>query len=49
MLQITISDNDLYELITTGKNSGKYEKPARDKKFIQRLAVVYSTMASVLN
>lgn len=49
MLKITILDEDLEELITTGKNSGKYEKLARDKKFVQRLAVVYSTMASVEN
>lgn len=49
MLKITIIDEDLEELITTGKNSGKYEKLARDKKFVQRLAVVYSTMASMEN
>lgn len=49
MLKITIIDEDLEELITTGKNSGKYEKLSRDKKFVQRLAVVYSTMASVEN
>ena len=49
MLKITFSDEDLEELITTGKNSGKYEKLARDKKFVHRLAVVYSTMASVEN
>ena len=49
MLKITFSDEDLEELITTGKNSGKYEKLARDKKFVQRLAIVYSTMASVEN
>lgn len=49
MLKITFSDDDLEELITTGKNSGKYEKLARDKKFVQRLAIVYSTMASVEN
>lgn len=47
MLQITIIDKDLEELITTGRNSGKYEKLTRDKKFIQRLAAVYSTMESV--
>lgn len=47
MIQITIADEDLLELITTGKNSGKYEKLARDKKFVQRLANVYSTIASV--
>ena len=47
MLQITIIDKDLEELITTGHNSGKYEKLARDKKFVQRLAAVYSTMESV--
>ena len=29
MLKITFSDDDLEELITTGKNSGKYEKLAR--------------------
>lgn len=49
MLQITIIDKDLEELITTGRNLGKYEKLARDKKFVQRLAAVYSTMESVEN
>lgn len=47
MIRITIQDEDLQELITTGRNSGKYEKLARDKKFVQRLANVYSTMKSV--
>lgn len=47
MLHITIQDEDLQELITTGTNSGKYKKLARDKKFIQNLAIVYNTMRSV--
>lgn len=47
MLYITIQDEDLQELITTGTNSGKYKKLARDKKFVQNLAIVYNTMRSV--
>lgn len=47
MLHITIQDEDLKELITTGFNSGKYKKLARDRKFIQNLALVYSAMKSV--
>lgn len=47
MIQITIQDDDLQELITTGTNSGKYKKLARDKRFVQNLAFVYSTMKSV--
>lgn len=47
MLQITIQDEDLQELITTGKNHGRYKILARDKKFVERLAIVYRTMSSV--
>lgn len=47
MLQVAIQDEDLQELIITGKNSGKYKKLARDKRFIERLANVYRTLSSV--
>ena len=47
MIRITFQDEDLQELITTGTNSGKYKKLARDKKFIERLANVYRIMSSV--
>ena len=47
MIHITIQDEDLLELITTGKNTGKYKKLARDKKFVERLANVYRIMSSV--
>jgi hypothetical protein len=46
-MKITIQDEDLQELITTGTNSGKYKKLTRDKKFIERLANVYRIMTSV--
>ncbi len=46
-MKITIQDEDLQELITTGTNTGKYKKLARDKKFIERLANVYRIMTSV--
>jgi hypothetical protein len=47
MISITISDEDLSELIEQGTNSGKYKKLARDRKFVERLANVYRTMSSV--
>lgn len=47
MIQVIITDKDLYELIILGKNSGKYKKLARDKKFVNKLAEVYGLIKSV--
>lgn len=48
MLKIEILDEDLNELILTGKNSkGKYKKLARDRKFVARLADIYNLMRSL--
>ena len=49
MLKITILDKDLFELITTGTNGGKYKKLSRDKKFVIKLTNIYNLMASVEN
>ena len=38
MLKVSISDEDLRELIETGKNAQKYKKLAKDKKFVTKLA-----------
>lgn len=45
-MRIDFADDDLKELIITGKNK-KYKKYAQNEKFMQGLATVYMTMASV--
>lgn len=48
MLNVEILDEDLSELILTGKNSkGKYKILARDKKFVIKLTDIYNLMCSV--
>ena len=48
MLKVEILDDDLRELILTGKNSkGKYKKFNHDKKFLIKLADIYNLMCSV--
>jgi len=47
MLKVEILDDDLRELIITGKNSkGKYKKLARDKKFVTKLTDIYHLMCA---
>ncbi len=47
IVNIDILDNDLKELILTGKNKGKYKIYARDKKFVGKLTDIYNVMRSV--
>ena len=44
---VRISDSDLQELILQGKNSGKYKKISRDKKFVKKLIDIYNLMCSI--
>lgn len=44
---VEITDNDLRELILTGKNSGRYKKISRDKKFVSKLKDIYNLMRGV--
>ena len=48
MLKVEILEEDLRELILTGKNSkGRYKKLARDRKFVAKLTDIYNLMCSV--
>lgn len=47
MIEVTIVDDDLSELILEGTNSGKYKKIARDRKFVSKLTEIYNLMRSV--
>lgn len=47
MLKVEIIDEDLRELILTGKNGkGKYKMLARDKKFVTKLTEIYRLMCA---
>lgn len=46
MIEIIFKDKDLEELIKTGYNR-KYKDYARDKKFMNKLLIVYQCMRSV--
>nr|WP_308571793.1 hypothetical protein [uncultured Prevotella sp.] len=47
-MDIYIEDEDLKELIETGKNR-KYKKFSKDKVFMQKLVMVIQTMRAVSN
>lgn len=46
LMNIIFEDNDLEELVTTGRNN-KYKKYAKDAKFMQALVRDYNTMSAV--
>ncbi len=47
-MQVIFEDKDLEELVATGYNH-KYRKYARDKKFLDRLKWIFTTMRGVTN
>lgn len=48
MLKVDILEDDLRELIITGKNNqGKYKKLSRDNKFTRKLTDIYNLMRSL--